>query len=458
MNVDQDAPREPTLESLAAALAAGQTSSRALVEDCLSRILDPEGQGAKVFIQVDAAGARAAADAMDMLRAVRAAPTPYAGIPISVKDLFDIEGQTTRAGSRALADAEPARATATAVARLRAAGFVVMGRTNMTEFAFSGLGLNPHYGTPLSRWQRSEGRIAGGSSSGGAASVADGMAHAALGTDTGGSCRIPAAFNGLVGFKPTATRVPRDGALPLSTTLDSIGPIARSVRCVEILDSILASTARRALDDLSLPQLRALVPRTIALDGLDPRVSQAFDRSLKLLSDAGVRISVMEVPELSQIPVMNAKGGFAAAESYAWHASLLERAGDTYDPRVSVRIRRGAGQSAADLIALQQARAALIAAMTHRMRNFDVMLLPTTPIVPPMLSELTDDAEYGRVNLLALRNPTLINMVDGCAISVPMERKGEPPMGLMIAACNDEDDTVLAAAAAIEAAVSARYA
>src|SRR6201993_1929278 len=221
-------PKNPTLASLAADLASGATSARKLVEECIARIADPAGEGQRAFIHVDRDAALEAADAMDRLRKANAAPSRFAGIPVSIKDLFDIKGQVTRAGSRALEDSAPAEADAPVVARLRAAGFVVIGRTNITEFAYSGIGINPHYGTPKSAYNRSVGHVPGGSSSGAAVSIADGMAFGALGTDTGGSCRIPAALCGVVGFKPTAHRVPTAGAFPLSTSLDSIGPLAAS--------------------------------------------------------------------------------------------------------------------------------------------------------------------------------------------------------------------------------------
>ena len=233
-------PNIPTLASLAADLDSGRTSARKLVEECLSKIAEPSGEGERAFIHVDKEGALGAADAMDRLRKAHAAPSPFAGIPVSIKDLFDIKGQVTRAGSRALEeDCTPADADAPVVARLRRAGFIVIGRTNMTEFAYSGIGINPHYGTPKSTWNRSVGHVPGGSSSGAAVSVADGMAHGALGTDTGGSCRIPAAFNGIVGFKPTQRRVPLDGGVPLSSSLDSFGPLARTV-------AVLRDAGRRA--------------------------------------------------------------------------------------------------------------------------------------------------------------------------------------------------------------------
>src|ERR1700676_248118 len=240
-------PKLPTLAQLADDLENSRTNSRKLVDECLARIADKSGEGARAFVHVDAEAAIEAAEAMDRLRDVKAAPSPYAGIPVSIKDLFDIKGQVTRAGSRALEDSAPAEADAPVVARLRRAGFIVIGRTNMTEFAFSGIGINPHYGTPKSTWQRHVGHVPGGSSSGAAVSVADGMAYGALGTDTGGSCRIPAAYKAIVGFKPTQRRVPLEGGVPLSFTLDSFGPLARSAACCAVLDAVLADEPVRPL-------------------------------------------------------------------------------------------------------------------------------------------------------------------------------------------------------------------
>src|SRR6266700_2214652 len=262
-------PNVPTLASLAADLEGGRTTARKLVEECLARIADPNGEGQRAFIHVDREAALTAADAMDGLRRANAAPSRFAGIPVSIKDLFDIRGQVTRAGSRALEDSAPADADAPVVARLRRAGFVVIGRTNMTEFAYSGIGINPHHGTPKGAWNRSEGHIPGGSSSGGAVSVADGMAHGGLGTDTGGSCRIPAAYNGIVGYKPTQQRIPLDGGVPLSFSLDSYGPLARSVDCCAILDAVLANEPIVPLKPRPVKGMRLAVPTTIALDGLD---------------------------------------------------------------------------------------------------------------------------------------------------------------------------------------------
>jgi aspartyl-tRNA(Asn)/glutamyl-tRNA(Gln) amidotransferase subunit A len=387
---------------------------------------------------------------MDRLREVKAAPSPYAGIPVSIKDLFDIKGQVTRAGSRALEDSAPAERDATVVARLRRAGFVVIGRTNMTEFAYSGIGINPHFGTPKGAWQRSAGHVPGGSSSGAAVSVVDGMAHGALGTDTGGSCRIPAAYNGIVGFKPTQRRIPLEGGVPLSFTLDSFGPLARSAVCCAVLDAVLADEAVAPLRPRPVRGMRLAVPTTVALDELDDGVSRTFERALETLSRQGALIERTEVPEFLDVGVMNGKGGFAAAESYAWHRYLIVSHGDVYDPRVYARILRGEAISAADYIELLEARKSLIARAGARLAPYDALVMPTTANTPPRIADLADDKEFAKANLRSLRNCSLINMIDGCSISLPCHREGEVPVGLMLAAPGGADRRILELAAAME--------
>ena len=443
-------PDHPTLASLAADLDAGRTTARKLVEQCLARIADPAGEGARAFIHVDKEAALAAADAMDHLRKANAAPSPYAGIPVSIKDLFDIKGQVTRAGSRALEDSAPAEADAPVVARLRRAGFVVIGRTNMTEFAYSGIGINPHYGTPKSVFNRSVGHVPGGSSSGAAVSIADRMAYGALGTDTGGSCRIPAAYNGIVGYKPTQARVPLTGGVPLSSSLDSFGPLARSVACCAVLDAVLADEAVQHLRPRPVKGMRLAVPTTIALDDLDDEVAKTFERTLAALSREGALIERIEVPEFNEVLVMNSKGGFAAAESYAWHRYLLTSKGDVYDPRVRVRILRGESISAADYIDILGARRSFIARAEKRIAPYDALVLPTTANTPPKIADLADDQAFAVQNLRSLRNCTLINMLDGCAISLPAHREGEMPVGLMLAAAGGSDRRIFELAAGME--------
>ena len=446
-------PNTPTLATLADDLDSGRTSARKLVDECLARIADTAGEGARAFIHVDAEAAIEAAEAMDRLREVKAAPSPFAGIPVSIKDLFDINGQVTRAGSRALDDSAPAEADASAVARLRRAGFIVIGRTNMTEFAYSGIGINPHFGTPKGAWQRSAGHVPGGSSSGAAVSVVDRMAHGALGTDTGGSCRIPAAFNGIVGFKPTQRRVPLDGGVPLSLTLDSFGPLARTVGCCAVLDAVLADEPVKPLQPRPIKGMRLAVPTTVALDELEEAVARTFERALETLSRQGALIERIAVPEFLDVGVMNTKGGFAAAESYTWHRYLIVSRGNVYDPRVAMRIRRGEAISAADYIDLLEMRKSLIARSTVRLAPYDALVLPTTANTPPRIADLADDKAFTTANLLALRNCTLINMIDGCAISLPCHREGEVPVGLMLAAAGGSDRRIFELAAAMEAVI-----
>ncbi len=446
-------PNTPTLASLADDLENGRSSARKLVDQCLARIADGSGEGARAFIHVDAEAAIEVAEAMDRLREAKAAPSRYAGIPVSIKDLFDIKGQVTRAGSRALEDSAPAEADAPVVARLRRAGFIVIGRTNMTEFAYSGIGINPHYGTPKGAWQRHVGHVPGGSSSGAAVSVADGMAHGALGTDTGGSCRIPAAYNGIVGFKPTQRRVPLEGGVPLSFTLDSFGPIARTASCCAVLDAVLADEPLVALRPRPIKGTRLAVPTTIALDELDDAVARTFERALATLSREGAVIERIEVPEFLDVGPMNARGGFAAAESYAWHRYLIVSKGDVYDPRVSARILRGESLSAADYVDMLNARKSLIARATARLAPYDALVLPTAANTPPVIADLADDKAFAKANLLSLRNCTLINMIDGCGISLPCHREGEVPVGLMLAASGGADRRILELAAGMEATI-----
>ena len=450
-------PRTPTLDQLADDLALGRVTARKLVADCLARIDDTSGEGARAFVHVARRQAITAAEGIDRLRAAGAAPSRYAGIPVSIKDLFDVQGQVTKGGSKVLDDRPAATADAPAVARLRQAGFIVIGRTNMTEFAFSGVGLNPHFGTPKCAFDRKTGRIPGGSSSGAAVSVVDGMAHMGLGTDTGGSCRIPAAFNGIVGFKPTAARVPTAGALPLSHSLDSVGPLARSVACCAAIDTIIAGEPGRTLVPASLKGLRIAAPQTFVLGGMDEAVSGDLDRALSALSAAGAVVDRIAVPEFDDIPKINSKAGFAAPEALAWHMDLITERGPDYDPRVLVRINRGKEQTALDYIKLLDDRAKLIAAVEKRLAGYDVIALPTVPTIAPPISALDKDDEFGRINLLALRNPTVINMIDGCAISLPMHKPGNAPTGLMLAGLRGRDHVVFSIAAAVEALLDARH-
>jgi len=440
------------LQALAEDLANERTTSRALVDACLDRINDPAGEGKRVFTLVNAESARAQADFVDAQRKRGVAPSPYAGIPISVKDLFDVQGQVTRAGSTVLAKNAPARQDAPPVACLRAAGFVLIGRTNMTEFAYSGIGINPHYGTPKNAFDRKSGRVPGGSTSGGAISVTDGMAAVALGTDTGGSLRIPPAFNGLVGFKPTAKRVSLKGTVPLSFSLDSIGPIGRTVACCAIIDSVISGERESAPVPTAHPVkgLRFAAPQSFVLNDVEPAVMAAFEASLAALRHAGAIVDEIPLAELLELPKINAKGGFSAPEAYAWHRKYLEAQGEQYDPRVRVRIMKGAEQSAVDYIELLAARRGLIARVAAATSSYDALVMPTVAIIAPKLQDLLDsDDAFTRANLLALRNTSVANFLDQCALSLPCHRPGEAPVGFMLMCAHGSDEKLLSIAAGV---------
>lgn len=446
----------PSLSSLASDLAEGRTTSRALVEECLSRIADTEGEGSRAFVSIDAEGARKAADAQDLLRKAGAAPSPLAGIPVAIKDLADIRGQVTTAGSTALADGPAATEDAPVVARMRAAGLVVVGRANMSEFAYSGIGINPHYGTPASPWDRANHHVPGGSSSGSAIAVAYGFAHGALGTDTGGSCRIPAAYCGVTGLKPTARRVPTDGVVPLSTTLDSIGPIARTVDCCAMLDGVFAGEPISVARTVPLSGLRFLVPENVFLDNLEPTVAKDFEATLAALSAAGATVTKAHCKALDLIrPLLN-KGGFSGAESYAWHKNLIAAKRNEYDPRVAARILLGETQSAADYIELLRLRESAMSIYALELSEFDAILSPTCPILPPRLADLTRDEDFGRLNMASLRNTLTINIFDGCSISLPMSAPDAPPTSLMVSGAAMADHRILGIAKSIEAALPSR--
>jgi aspartyl-tRNA(Asn)/glutamyl-tRNA(Gln) amidotransferase subunit A len=443
----------PTIAQFAADLAAGRTTSRKLTEAALTRIEDPKGEGRRAFIKVYKTQALAAADASDALRKAGIVPSPLAGLPVSIKNLCNVAGETALAGSKALDDAPPANQDAPVVARLRAAGAVIVGSTNMSEFAFSGVGANPHYGTPGNPADRK--RVPGGSSSGAAVSVGDQMAVAALGTDTGGSVRIPAAVCGLVGFKPTARRIPIDGVVPLSTSLDSIGPLANSVECCAVVDAVFAAEPIAVPDAAPLAGLRFGTPRQFVMDDLDPVVARAFERACKQLAAKGVKVEQIDLPQLNELPTINAKGGFAASEAYAWHQKLIARRGNLYDPFVHPRIMRGKEMTAADYIDLMHARADLQNRTSAITTYYDAVIMPTCAIVAPTHDEVATPEGFTRKNLLLLRNTTVGNFLDRCAISLPCHAAGELPVGFMLMGEAMADKRLLALARSVAPAVRA---
>lgn len=438
-----------SLRELAHGISIGDVSSLALVEECVARATDPAGEGRRVYVRLHAEEARREAIDHEQRAKAGAPGLPLAGLPVSVKDLFDIAGQVTTAGSQVLATAAPAVHDATAVARLRAAGAILIGRTNMSEFAFSAVGLNPHYGTPGNPHDRS--RIPGGSSSGGAVSVADDMAAAALCSDTGGSIRVPAALCGLVGFKPTAKRVPTRGIVPLSKSLDSVGPIARTVGDCALLDGVLSGEPR-TIAPVPASGLRLGMPQTIVHDGMDCVVAASFEAACARLSRAGVIIEHAPFSLFAEIAAINARsGGFPPPEALAWHEPLLAASGPGYDPRARARFERGRETSCAEFIRLCWKREELIARMSAEIAPFDALVLPTCPVVAPKLDALEDDdGRFWEQNALLSRNCAFFNFLDCCAITIPMQRPGDLPSGLMLAAAGGHDAKLLAIAAAVE--------
>jgi aspartyl-tRNA(Asn)/glutamyl-tRNA(Gln) amidotransferase subunit A len=440
-----------TVAQLERDLLAGRTRSRDLVEQALERIARPDGEGGRAFLKVYADSARADADYSDALRKRGVRRSRVDGLPVSLKDLFDVAGDVTRAGSKVLAI--EAKEDAPAVARLRAAGAVIIGRTNMVEFAFGGVGLNQHYGTPLNPWDRKSARVPGGSSSGAAVAQADGMCVMALGSDTRGSIRQPAALCGVAGFKPTQARVPREGAFPLSYTLDSVGPLANSVDCCAAYDAILSG--EEAPPELSLRGLRLLLPRSIAIEELDPEVERAFDRALKKLAQAGALVVEVPVPAFNRQDEYFKGGGIAGAEVIHVHRPYIARAAE-YDPRVGKRIALGSTLTGADLVGLFDLRKRYMREVGALAGPYDAIVMPSTPCIAPTIAETEASEEaYFRWNFRIMRNTGLINYLDGCAATVPCHERGSAPVGFMVCGTAGTDRRVLAAAAAVERVLSA---
>ena len=439
-------------------LTEARTSSRALTEQALARIGDFSGEGRRTFIRVFDQQARAAADANDRLRALGIVASPLAGIPVSVKDLTDVAGFTTLAGS-VVREGKPAAARdAPVLARLRAAGAIVVGTTNMTEFAMGTPGTNAHYGTPKNPWDRESERIPGGSSSGCAVSITDGMAGAGLGSDTAGSIRVPAALCGLVGFKPTARRIPCIGTFPLSRTLDSIGSLAPGVACCALMDAVFAGIETTPPSPVPLRGLRLGILTSLVLDDLDASVAARYGAALSLLSDAGASLEELSIAILEELPELNRNGGFSSMEGFALHRETLARAGERYDPKVRMRLSLGDGATVVQYLALVDARARMIAKANAASRGFDALLMPTCPIIAPTIASVEEQAEWDRIGRLLLRNNLVGNFLDRCAITIPCHIPGEAPVGLMVMGETMADRRLLGIGLSIEQVLNAHRA
>lgn len=444
------------ITDLSRKLASGKITSESVLREVFERIEDPSGQGGLAFLRTYREAALGEARLVDQARKSGLSLPSFAGVPIAIKDLFDIKGEVTRAGSRVLDHMAPAAADAEAVRRLRRAGFIIVGKNNMTEFAYSGLGLNGHFGTPRNPHDRNVERVPGGSSSGAAISVSEGMVPAAIGTDTGGSCRIPAAFCGVVGFKPTSGRVPKTGSVPLSKTLDCVGPFASGVSCCAVLDSVLSGGNGEDVESYPEGGIRLGVLEGYVTESMDDVVAAAYQTTLVRLSRRGVRLTPVTLTELAELPQINAKGGFVAAEAYAWHRAHLESRPELYDPWVRARFDAGRSQSAADYIRLGEDRERIRAAVAQKHALFDAFILPTVQIVPPAIADLSDTEQSNRINLLCLRNTAVGNFLDLPAVSIPCHEEDSLPIGTMLMGHSGNDRRLLSLARGLEQIIRGR--
>jgi len=428
--------------------------ARDRLEQILARFYARAGDE-RVFTKLYTESARAAADAADARVKAGRSLGPLDGKIVSIKDLFDVAGEPTLAGSIIRRDAAPAPEDAMIVQRLRRAGTVIVGKTAMTEFAFSAVGTNPHYGTPPNAADAR--RIPGGSSSGAGVSAAEGTSDIAIGSDTGGSVRIPAALNGVVGFKPTARRVPLAGCFPLSATLDSIGPLGRTVADCAATDAAMAGDDFASLEPRPIAGLRIGIPQGRLLEEFDAPVAEAFERSLKMLETAGSRLADHLIEDL--VGEMNAAtkaGSLAGIEAAEIHSGWLADAQKVaaVDPNVSGPLTRRLATTAAHYIALMRTRTALAARMDERLRSIDVLALPTVPMLAPAVAPLlADNALWNRTDGMLLRNPQVANQFDLTSISLPMPGSALPS-GLMLFARNGRDRRLLEIAAAVEAVLA----
>jgi aspartyl-tRNA(Asn)/glutamyl-tRNA(Gln) amidotransferase subunit A len=435
-------------------ISSNEISTKEYVVQCIENIKNISGEGAKAFLYIAQDEAIATAHSQDILLEKGLQIGPLSGVTVSIKDLFDIAGQVTASGSNVLRNNSPATEDSEVVSRIRRAGGIVVGRTNMTEFAYSGLGLNPHFGTPLNPYDRSNGRIPGGSTSGGAISVTDQMALIAIGSDTGGSCRIPAALCGIVGFKPTASRYSMAGVLPLSRSLDSVGILASSVQCCQIIDGVLFDGSKGDNFEVPISRINIGIVDNVVLDGMDGDVKKNYLRTIEILEKSGANLRTINSKVFERVIQLQGQPKIVSAEANSEYENILALKGEEVDPRVSSRIVKGKEISSAVYIKTLVERKLLIQAWRQEFSNDDVWVMPTVPVIAPLLNDLSSDEEYFKYNSLMLRNPGLINFLDGCALSIPNHFAEEPPTGIMLASPGSDDETLLRCGLAVEKMLS----
>jgi aspartyl-tRNA(Asn)/glutamyl-tRNA(Gln) amidotransferase subunit A len=435
-------------------ISSNEISTKEYVLQCIENIKNVSGEGAKAFLYVAEDEAITTAQSQDALLKMGLQNGPLSGVTVSIKDLFDIAGQVTASGSNVLRDNASATVDSEVVSRIRRAGGIVVGRTNMTEFAYSGLGLNPHFGTPLNPYDRSNGRIPGGSTSGGAISVTDQMAIIAVGSDTGGSCRIPAALCGIVGFKSTASRYSMAGILPLSRSLDSVGILAPTVQCCQIMDGILFDGPKINNFEVSINRLNIGVLENVVLEGMDKDVKKNYLRTIEVLKKSGANLRTINSKVFERVIQLQGQPKIVSAEANSEFESILALKGKGVDPRVSTRITKGKEITSAVYIQTLVERKLLIQAWRQEFLNDDVWVMPTVPVIAPLLDDLRLDEKYFECNSLMLRNPGLINFLDGCALSIPNHFGEEPPTGLMLVSPGNTDESLLRCGVAVEKMLS----
>lgn len=446
---------QKTLASLAVLVQSGEIDPVALAKETLDRIENHVDQAIFIGLTRDRAE-REAESASNRIRAGRSLGL-LDGLPVAWKDLFDIQGSVTTAGSVVLMDSPPAETDAAVVAALRGAGMVTVGRTNMNEFAFSGLGINPHYGTPRNPASADGHRIPGGSSSGSAAAVAAGLVPLAIGTDTGGSVRIPAAMTGIVGYKATRGRYAMKGVFPLAGSLDSLGPLCLTVQDAVWADAAMHSLTAPVIRRSEPADLSLVVPETIVFDNAEAEVVAAFEAAIRRLESAGVRVRRQPFPSFSAVfELMSRRGALVNAEAHALHRERLASP-DTarMDHRVVARLRLGETITVSDYIALLEARDRLIQETLENLQSGELIAHPTLPhVAPPIAPLLTDDDLFFKINGRTLRNTLIGNFLDFCGISIPCgSGAAGMPVGFLLSAPHHQDDRLLSAALALEALI-----
>lgn len=430
-------------------IGVGEQTAQSLIEETLQRIAEADPA---IFIKATPARARKEASASDLRRAEGKSLGPLDGVPISWKALFDLEGEATSAGS--LIPADVASSDAELVARLKGAGAITVGIVNMSEFAFSGLGMNPHFGTPLNPWSQGEERLTGGSSSGSAAAVASGLVPLSFGTDTSGSVRVPAAMNGIVGYKTSSGRWPSAGIFPLSETLDTPGVLAASVDDVKTVDDIVMHGCRTSASDVALNEIELLIPENAIWAETETDVRKNFSDSIGRLASQGVRIRYTHIPELDEVlDIGRHHGTLVALEAYALHGQKLSSPdARLMDPMVRLRLEDARRFTREDERIIRTKRHRLIQSLNSTFGPYTFIAFPTVAVTAPLIGDLAENAEhYSYMNRLVLRNTMIGSYLNWCGISVPngLDTRGLPT-GCLISGGHNRDDELIAAARRME--------